>query len=98
MTLVFLCVFSDAPHGTIRFLTSAGEVEMVKFYWSPEPLQFGDQVQFRIATRSYDGLIYAVELVVEQTAKEIRFRVRRKGCRGCGYGLDPFSRQWSRTK
>lgn len=67
--------YSEAPHGTIRFLTDAGQVEVVKFYWSPEPLQFGDQVQFRIATRSYDKLIYAVDIMVEQTAKEIRFRV-----------------------
>jgi alkyl hydroperoxide reductase subunit AhpC len=48
---------------------------MVKFYWSPEPLQFGDQIQFRIASRTYDHLVYAVDIQVEQTAKEIRFRV-----------------------
>lgn len=57
-------------------------MEIVKFYWSPEPLQFGDQVQFRIATRTYDHLIYAVDIMVEQTAKEIRFRVRGEGGRG----------------
>ena len=51
---------------------------MVKFCWSPEPLQFGDQVQFRIASRTYDHFVYAVDIAVEQTAKEIRFRVRRK--------------------
>ncbi len=69
-------IVSDAPRGTIRFLSEGGQVEVVKFYWSPELLQFGDQVQFKIATRSYDNLVYAVDIVVEQTAKEIRFRVR----------------------
>ena len=52
---------------------------MVKFYWSSELLQFGDQVQFRIATRSFDNLVYALDILVEQTAKEIRFRVRETG-------------------
>lgn len=73
---ISLVACSEAPHGTIRFLSDVGQVEVVKFYWSSEPLQFGDQVQFKIVTRSYDNLVYALDIVVEQTAKEIRFRVR----------------------
>lgn len=48
---------------------------MINFYWSPEPLQFGDQVDFRIATRSYDQLVYATDLLVFEKAKDIRFKV-----------------------
>lgn len=73
--IYIFCCYSDGPHGTIRFLTHSGDVEIIKFHWSPEPLQFGDQVQFRIATRSYDQLVYATDILVELTAKEIRFRV-----------------------
>ena len=76
---------SEAPHGTIRFLTDSG-IEIIKFYWSPEPLHFGDQVQFRIATRSYDNLMYAADIMVEQIAKEIRFRVSERGRNGGGSG------------
>ena len=48
---------------------------LINFYWSPEPLQFGDQVDFRIGTRSYDQLVYATDLVVFEKAKDIRFKV-----------------------
>ena len=67
--------FSDADHGTIRFIGPSGEVELINFYWSPEPLQFGDQIDFRIGTRTYDQLVYATDLVVFEKAKDIRFRV-----------------------
>jgi len=49
---------------------------MVNFYWCPEVLQFGDMVDFCVATRSYDGLKYAVDIAVVQRARDIRFRVR----------------------
>lgn len=65
---------SDADHGTIRFIGPSGEVELINFYWSPEPLQFGDQVDFRIGTRSYDQLVYATDLAVFEKAKDIRFK------------------------
>ena len=48
---------------------------MVKFYWSPEPLHFGDIVEFCVATRSYDGLVYAVDVAVLQRAEDMSFRV-----------------------
>ena len=66
---------SDADHGTIRFIGPTGEVELINFYWSPESLQFGDQVEFKIGTRSYDQLVYATDLVVMEKAKDIRFKV-----------------------
>ena len=75
-----LSLFSDADHGTIRFIGPSGEVELINFYWSPEPLQFGDQVDFRIGTRSYDQLVYATDLVVFEKAKDIRFRVSVHTC------------------
>ena len=49
---------------------------MVNFYWSVEPLQFGDQVEFRVATRSYDKLEFALDIKVLQKSKDIRFRVQ----------------------
>ena len=66
---------SDADHGTIRFLGPNGEVEVVKFFWTSEPLQFGDQVEFSITTRSYDQLVFADDIRIQQKAKDIRFRV-----------------------
>lgn len=35
---------SDGDYGTIRFLGLSGDVEVIKFFWSSERLQFGDQV------------------------------------------------------
>lgn len=72
---VFFSLCSDADHGTIRFIGPSGDVELINFYWSPELLQFGDQVDFRIGTRSYDQLVYATDLVVFEKAKDIRFKV-----------------------
>ena len=68
-------MYSDGDHGTIRFIGPTGDVEVVKFYWSSEPLQFGDQVDFRVATRSYDQLVYATDIRVVQKAKDIKFMV-----------------------
>lgn len=75
ITPLSLCPHSDADHGTIRFIGPTGEVELINFYWSPESLQFGDQVEFKIGTRSYDQLVYATDLVVMEKAKDIRFKV-----------------------
>lgn len=38
---------SEGDSGTIRFLGPTGDVEVVKFYWSSDRLQFGDQVRAR---------------------------------------------------
>ena len=70
---------SDGDHGTIRYVDPSGEPDTVNFYWTSELLQFGDQVEFRLATRTYDGLVYAVDIHVTQRAKDIRFRVRGQG-------------------
>lgn len=64
----------DGDHGTIRYVDPSGEPDTVNFYWTSELLQFGDQVEFRLATRTYDGLVYAVDIHVTQRAKDIRFR------------------------
>ena len=66
---------SDGDHGTIHYMDPSGEGETVNFYWTSELLQFEDQVEFRLATRTYDGLAYAVDIHVTQRAKDIRFRV-----------------------
>ena len=68
---------SDGDHGTIHYINLAGEPRVINFYWSAEPLQFGDQVEFSVATRSYDKLQMAVDIRVTQKAKDIRFRVRQ---------------------
>ena len=64
-----------ADHGIIRFHVGdgAGEEE-INFYWSPEPLRFGDQVEFQVACRCYDGLCYATSIKVVQWAKDFRFQ------------------------
>ena len=72
---VYISPYSDGDHGTIHYLDKAGEAEVINFYWSPEFLQFGDQVEFRVATRSYDNLSVAVDIRVVQKSKDIRFRV-----------------------
>lgn len=69
-----LKIQADGDHGTIHYLDSSGEPRVLNFYWSPEPLQFGDQVEFRVATRSYDKLALAVDIRVLQKSKDIRFR------------------------
>ena len=66
----------DGDHGTIHYLNLSGEPQVVNFYWSPEPLQFGDQVEFCVATRSYDKLQLATDISVVQKAKDIHFRVQ----------------------
>lgn len=66
---------SDGDYGTIRYQDTVGEVKVVPFYWSSEPLQFGDQVEFRVGLRSYDQLCYALEIKVVQKARDIRFKV-----------------------
>ena len=48
---------------------------MVNFYWCPEVLQFGDMMDFCVATRSYDGLKYAVDIAVVQRARDIQFQL-----------------------
>ncbi|XP_064387702.1 cold shock domain-containing protein E1-like [Halichondria panicea] len=65
---------SEGDSGTIRFLGPTGDVEVVKFYWSSDRLQFGDQVEFQVATRSYDNLVFATDVRVVQKAKDIKFR------------------------
>ena len=54
-------------------------MSIINYYWSSEQLQFGDHVEFRIGTRSFDKLQYADELKVQQRAKDIRFKVRKEG-------------------
>ena len=66
---------SDSDHGTIRYVDQSEEMGMVNFYWCSELLQFGDMVEFCMATRSFDGLRYAVDISVVQRARDIRFRV-----------------------
>lgn len=63
----------DAPHGLIQYEDKEG-VAYIPFYWSSEYLQFGDQVEFYIARRSYDELVYAVEVNITQKANEMRFQ------------------------
>lgn len=67
----------DGDHGTIHYVDSTGEPQVVSYYWSGESLQFGDQVEFQVATRSYDKLVMAVDIKVLQKSKDIRFRVRQ---------------------
>lgn len=69
-----LKIQADGDYGTIHYLNSSGEPQVVNFYWSVEPLQFGDQVEFRVATRSYDKLQFALDIKVLQKSKDIRFR------------------------
>lgn len=66
---------SDGDFGTIRYQDNVGEVKVVPFYWSSEPLMFGDQVEFRVGLRTYDQLCYALEMKVVQKARDIRFKV-----------------------
>ena len=49
---------------------------VVPFFWAPEPLQFGDQVEFHIGRRTYDRLSFALDIRVVQKAQDIRFKVR----------------------
>ena len=65
----------DGDRGTIHYLDSSGEPQVVSYYWASEALQFGDQVEFRVVTRSYDKLVTAVDIKVIQKSKDIRFRV-----------------------
>ena len=77
LKLEFLSLFfSTSDYGIIRFHVGdgAGEEE-ITFYWSPEPLRFGDQVQFQVACRCYDELCYATNIKVVQWAKDFRFQV-----------------------
>ena len=67
--------YSDGDHGTIHYINSSGEPQVINFYWSTEPLQFGDQVEFHVVTRSYDKLQLAVDIKICQKSKDIRFRV-----------------------
>ena len=73
-----LCIIpcSDIPHGTIHYMDQSGEEGVVKFFWSSESLQFGDQVEFLMGVRTYDQFLYAVDIKVLQRAKDIRFMVR----------------------
>ena len=48
---------------------------MVKYFWSAERLQFGDQVEFRVTTRTYDQLVFATDISVAQRGKDIKFKV-----------------------
>ena len=48
---------------------------VINFYWCPEHLQFADQVEFKIAERSFDGLQYAVQVKVLSRSNETRFKV-----------------------
>ena len=50
-------------------------MEVVKYFWSAERLQFGDQVEFRVTTRTYDQLVFATDISVAQRAKDIKFKV-----------------------
>ncbi len=65
----------DSLHGTIRYVDQSDEDCVAQFFWSPEPLQFGDQVEFQVCSRTYDRLVYAADIRVLEKAKDIRFRV-----------------------
>jgi cold shock CspA family protein len=69
-----LKIQADGDRGTVHYLDSSGEPQVVSYYWASEALQFGDQVEFRVATRSYDKLVTAVDIKVMQKSKDIRFR------------------------
>ena len=73
--LTWSCSDTSA-HGVIQFDGGERGMSIINYYWSCEQLQFGDHVEFRIATRSFDKLQYADELKVQQRAKDIRFKVR----------------------
>jgi cold shock CspA family protein len=65
---------SDSPCGMINYVIGDDKEGVVRYYWSQEVAQFGDQVEFQLARRSFDNLMYAVHIKVVQKGQNIRFK------------------------
>lgn len=66
-----LRIQNESPCGLLEY---NDKEEFIPFYWSTESVQFGDKVQFQIANRSYDGLVYAVNIKILHKGHSLRFK------------------------